>query len=99
MLEEKDLLAIANMMDQKLHPVHKRLDNLDTRLDKLETDMTGVQQEFQALKGDICEMKGDIRKLKENSAVTREATNTLLEWAERVEVQIQVPLFQRAENE
>ena len=73
MLDEKDLQAIAQLMDVKLEkalePVNKRLDSIDERLSNLEED----------------------------SAITRNAVNNLLEWAEDASVQVKIPLFKKAQ--
>ena len=42
-------------------------------------------------------MEADIETIKEDAAVTRTATNTLLDWAEKAEVQIRIPLYNKAE--
>lgn len=73
MLDEKDLQAIAGLMDLKLEkalePINKRLTSIDERLSNLEED----------------------------SAVTRNAVNNLLEWAEDASVQVKIPLFKKAQ--
>ena len=83
MLDKEDLQAIAQLMDMKLEPINARLDKVDARLDVMETD--------------IIKIKDDISELKEDTQVTREAVNTLLNWAEKAQVQVKIPLFQKAE--
>ena len=83
MLDKEDLQAIAQLMDMKLEPINARLDKVDARLDVMETD--------------IIKIKDDISELKEDPQVTREAVNTLLDWAEKAQVQVKIPLFQKAE--
>lgn len=74
MLDKNDLLAISELMDNKLKPINDRLDSVDTRLDKMQEDL-------------------DI--LKENSKVTRNAVNTLLDWAEEAQIEVKIPLYKR----
>lgn len=38
MLTNEDLQALSNLMDDKLEPINKRLDNIENRLDKIEED-------------------------------------------------------------
>ena len=83
MLDKNDLEAIAQLMDSKLTPINGRLDRMETRLDCMETRLDQVQE--------------DIDTLKENSAINRNGVNTLLEWAEKAQVQVQIPLFKKAE--
>ena len=74
MLDKNDLLAISELMDNKLKPINDRLDSVDTRLDKMQEDL-------------------DI--LKEDSKVTRNAVNTLLDWAEEAQIEVKIPLYKR----
>lgn len=85
MLEKEDLRAIAQLMDQKLEPMHQKLDGLAVRMEKTENRLDRLED--------------SVSELKEDTAVTREAVNTLLAWAEKAEVQVQVPLLPRAENQ
>lgn len=57
MLDEKDLQAIAQLIDVKLSSINDRLD-----------------------------------KIEENTEITRDATNRLVEWAENVSNSIRFPL-------
>lgn len=83
MLDRSDLEAIAQLMDSKLAPIHKRLDGVESRLDGMENRLDQMQE--------------DIEILKEDSAINRNGVNTLLDWAEKAEVQVQIPLFKKAE--
>ena len=76
MLDEKDLQAIAALMDAKLRPIHERMDGIDNRLERMDERLA---------------------KLENDSQVTRNAANTLLEWAEDASVTVKVPLFRKAE--
>ena len=60
-----------------------KLTPINGRLDRMETRLDQVQE--------------DIDTLKENSAINRNGVNTLLEWAEKAQVQVQIPLFKKAE--
>lgn len=83
MLDKEDLQAIAQLMDMKLEPINARLDKVDARLDKVDARLDA--------------METDIAELKEDAAVTRSGVNTLLNWAEKAQVQVKIPLFQKAE--
>lgn len=41
------------------------------------------------------QMQADITELKEDSAITRNGVNTLLDWAEKAQVQVSIPLYQK----
>ncbi len=60
-----------------------KLTPINGRLDRMETRLDQMQE--------------DIESLKEDSAINRNGVNTLLEWAEKAQVQVQIPLFKKAE--
>lgn len=83
-MEEKALLqAIGQLMDSKLEPINQRLDSMENRLDSMENRLDQMQE--------------DIEVLKEDSKINRNGVNTLLDWAEKAQVQVQIPLFKKAE--
>lgn len=101
MLDEKDLQAIARLMDTKLKPIDKRLDDLTTRFDGLTARFDGLTTRFDGLTtrvgridARLDRMQGDIGILKEDSTVTRNAANALLDWASDASIQ-PIPLFKK----
>lgn len=57
-LTNEDLQAIASLMDNKLQPVHERLDKVEIRLDKLESEVS-------ALKAGQRDLGKEIRKVRD----------------------------------
>jgi archaellum component FlaC len=43
----------------------------------------------------VDKLQSDVSEIREDVAVNRGATNTLLEWAEKAQVQVQIPLFKK----
>ena len=84
MIDKDTLAAISAMMDSKLetalNPIHERLDKVDARLDKVDARLDKIEKRLD--------------KVEEDTQVTRSAVNTLLAWAEKAQVQVQIPLFQ-----
>ena len=70
--------------------INGRLDRMETRLDCMETRLDRME-------GRLDQVQEDIDTLKEDSAINRNGVNTLLEWAEKAQVQVQIPLFKKAE--
>ncbi|MCL2574636.1 MAG: hypothetical protein FWE34_08830 [Defluviitaleaceae bacterium] len=58
-------------------------------LEKMDSRMTSLENKIGALENKVdtgfATMREDFEELKENSEVTRHATNRLLDWSERVE--------------
>lgn len=64
-----------------LEQMNGRLDTIDGRLDRLETD--------------VAVLKDDVEIIKEDVQITRSAANTLLDWAERAQVEVKIPLYKK----
>ena len=66
-----------------------------------QADLQAIAQlmdaKLQPINDRLDKMENDIAEIKENTAITRSAVNTLLEWAEEAQIQVQVPLFKKAE--
>ena len=97
MLDKNDLEAIAQLMDSKLTPINGRLDRMETRLDCMETRLDRMETRLDCMETRLDQVQEDIESLKEDSAINRNGVNTLLEWAEKAQVQVQIPLFKKAE--
>lgn len=68
-MDEKALLdAMRAMIREELEPVNIRLGGMDKRFDGIDKRLDILQE--------------DIEQIKEDAAVTREAVNTLGDWAE-----------------
>lgn len=80
MLDEKDLQAIAQLMDMRLKPINERLDSVDSRLDSMEDRLDSIDER--------------LSNVEEDTKITRSAVNELLEWADDASIQV-VPLFKR----
>ncbi|HIY08196.1 MAG TPA: hypothetical protein H9680_02535 [Firmicutes bacterium] len=93
MLEKSDLLAIAElmntMMDDKLKPVYDRLDKVDARLDKVDARLNKVEEQMR-------ETNERLSVLEEDSKITRNGVNNLLDWAEDAQNEVKIPLYKKA---
>ena len=61
-LTNEDLQAIADLMDQKLEPINKRLDKMDNRLDLLELKQDRTTKKLDDLQLDVKIAERDIRR-------------------------------------
>ena len=77
-MEEKELLqAIRQIVEEENEPIQR--------------EIATMKGDMSAMDGKIDRLKEDVAGLKEDSAVTRNGVNTLLDWAEKV--QVSIPLF------
>ena len=84
MLEKNDLLALGQMMDdlldRKLEPVCSRLDAIEGRLDAVDVRLDNIEGRLDAVDVRLDNIEVRLTNLEENSKITRESVNTLLEW-------------------
>ena len=67
-----------------------------SELKELKQGQQTMNGRLASVESQLTTLQSDIDVLKENSEITRSATNTLLEWAEEAQVQVRVPLFKKA---
>ena len=80
---EQELKEILLSMQSELKAMKEAQEQTNARLDKVDARLDAIED--------------DINALKEDAAVTRSGVNTLLNWAEKAQVQVKIPLFQKAE--
>ena len=97
MLTAEDMKALSDLIDKKIDPIYERLDGMDQRFDGIDKRLDGMDQRLDAMDQRLDNIEDTLEELNEESAITRSATNTLLEWAEQAQVNVQVPLFRKAE--
>lgn len=94
MLDEKDLQAIAQLMDMRLKPINERLDSMDSRLDSVDSRLDSVDGRLNSVDSRLDSIEERLSNVEEDTKITRSAVNELLEWADDASVQA-VPLFKR----
>lgn len=62
-LTKADLLAIGQVMDEKLKPIEERLDRVEGRLDRLEIRMDGLEQRVGGLEQGFVLLKEEVAGL------------------------------------
>jgi len=85
-----------------LRAILKKLDGLEKgqkatngRLDGLETKIDGLETKIDGLEKGQAETNIRLSSLEEDSKITRNGVNLLLDWAEKAQVQVQIPLFKK----
>lgn len=84
-------------VDQRLDGMDQRLDGMDQRLDKVDQRLDGMDRRLDGLDQRMSRVENTLEEIKEDAAITREATNTLLGWAEQAQVEVRIPLYKKAE--
>lgn len=93
MLDERDLQAIAQLIDLKFEPVYKRLDVIESRLDNMESRLSKVESRLDNIEADISELKTDVKSIKTNVMFNRRTESDILNYIdERIDRRINVEL-------
>lgn len=86
-VQKKDILE---QMDKRFEQVDKRFEGIDKRLDSMSSQIVSLNERMERV-------ENAIEEIKEDAAITRNGVNLLLDWAERVEDQIHIPLIKKAQ--
>lgn len=87
---EQELKEILISMQSELKAMKEAQEQTNVRLDKVDARLDKVDCRLDAIEGRL-----DV--IEEDTQVTREAVNTLLEWAEKAQVEVKIPLLKKAE--
>ncbi len=80
---------------EKLDGLEKGQKSTNGRLDGLETKIDGLETKIDGLEKGQAETNIRLSSLEEDSKITRNGVNLLLDWAEKAQVQVQIPLFKK----
>ncbi len=83
MKNEQLLLAISDMMDQKLQPIHELLGGMESRMNTMEARMDKLESQVSALRAGQLDMSKDIKKL--NNRIEKANQLALVAWGRGVE--------------
>lgn len=64
---------------------------------QMQGDIAELKRNQAELRADVTALKDDIEIIKEDVQITRNAANTLLDWAEQAQVEVKIPLYKKAE--
>ena len=79
MTDNELLLAISNMMDTKLEPVNKEIQELKGEILWIKGDVKGLKEDVEVLKEDVKGLKEDVEVLKEDVKGLKEDVEVLKE--------------------
>ena len=81
------------MMDAKLEPVLRQLDGMQADIAELKAGPRAAVERLDRIEENVVEIR-------EDGEIIREAVNRLLCWAEKVSIDVQIPLLgKRTEDE
>lgn len=71
--------------------MNARMDKLDSRMDKMDAQMNKMDSRMDKTDSRMDRIEGLLAAIKEDTEITRGATNALVEWAEQVAVITKAP--------
>ena len=95
MNNEEKILSLLENLTTKVDKLEQGQAGTNQRLDRIEGDVKVIKEDIVNIKEDIEIIKEDIEIIKEDAEITRVGTNTLLDWADRVEGIIGIPLLNK----
>jgi len=95
MLDKEDLQAIAQLMDLKLGPINNRLDTMGGGLDTMDGRLDTMDGRLNTVGDKLNSIDERLSNVEEDTKITRNAVNDLLEWADDASIQ-DVPLFKKS---
>ncbi len=84
-LTKADLLAIGQVMDEKLKPIEERLDRVEDRLDRLEKRVDSLEQGFVLLKEEVTGLGKCVDGLEQGFVLLKEEVAGLGKRVDRLE--------------
>ena len=72
MVDEQLLSAIGNLMDQKLEPIHKEINEMKADISELKGNISVLKEDVAGLKDDVTVLKEDVSGFKEDITILRE---------------------------
>ncbi|MCM1541524.1 MAG: hypothetical protein NC121_09695 [Blautia sp.] len=69
-LTNEDLMAISNLMDQKICPINDRLDCIEIRLDRMEIRLDKLESDVSALKVGQAELSSRLTEIDKKVSYT-----------------------------
>ncbi|MEG2097788.1 MAG: hypothetical protein RRY65_06450 [Pseudoflavonifractor sp.] len=98
-MDQELLQAIGQMMDEKLSPIHhrldgidSRLDGIDSRLDSMDSRFDGIDSRLDGIDSRLDGIDSRLEALEEGQAEVRSSVNALLEWSEECSDIFKFPL-------
>ncbi len=80
MTDKEMLQAMADLIKLELKPIKE--------------DITGIKEDITGINERLDNIEADLAQVKEDTAITRSAVNTILEWADDASIQV-IPIFNR----
>ena len=83
--------ARMDKMDARMDKLDSWMDKMDARMDKLDSRMDKLDSRMDKTDSRMDRIEGLLAAIKEDTEITRGATNALVEWAEQVGMLVNTP--------
>ena len=91
-----DLGNKFNSLDDKFNILGDKVNDLENKVDTLGNKVNTLENKVDILEKGQKEINVKIGLLQEDAAITRSGVNTLLDWAEKAQVEVKIPLYKKA---
>lgn len=83
--------SLRQEMNARMDKMDARMDKLDSRMDKMDAQMNKMDSRMDKTDSRMDRIEGLLAAIKEDTEITRGATNALVEWAEQVGMLVNAP--------
>lgn len=96
-MTKEDLQELRSLMREELRPIEARLDGMDKRLDGMDKRLDGVDKRLDGMESRLERLEEKVDIIQEDTATTRGVANTLLDWADKAQFEVRIPLLPKKE--
>lgn len=93
-LTAEDLQVLSTLLEKavekQIQPVKEHLNKLDERLNQVDERLNQVDKQLNQVNERLNQVDERLSAVEENTQITREAVNSLIEWADNVSVITQI---------
>ena len=87
------------MDDSKaLHAILDKLGSLEEGQKTTDAQLDKIGNRLSKIGNRLSKIENRLSKIEEDSEITRGGVNTLLDWAEKVQVQVSIPLYRKGQD-
>jgi prefoldin subunit 5 len=97
MTDEEMLVEIKKMFAAERKNNNAKFESIDQKFESADKRFESMDKRFDSMDHKIDQLQVDVKNIKEDAAITRTATNTLLDWAEKAQVDVKIPLYHKAD--
>ncbi|MCL2350037.1 MAG: hypothetical protein FWC67_01025 [Defluviitaleaceae bacterium] len=91
--DNKVIIGLLQGLTETVGEIKVRVCNIEVRVEKTESRIDNIERRMDKIEADIAIIKEDVEIIKEDASETRSGANLVIDWAERMEQFVKIPLI------